>query len=90
MIFCSRENIEHIKNAIVVKTDLKPTEIFANMSTEKRTFTLFNFIEGTSDILLATDLISRGINLGKAVDAIISFDIEDPQTEIARMCRSNK
>lgn len=64
--------------------------MYAGLSTEKRNLVLLNFREGASNFLIATDLISRGINLGKPVDTIISFDIEEPEDELSRICRSNK
>jgi superfamily II DNA/RNA helicase len=38
---------------------------------------LFNYIDCKSNLLITTDVTSRGINFGKEIDSIISFDMGD-------------
>jgi len=51
---------------------------------------LFNFIEGRSNVLITTDVTSRGFNFGKEVDTIVSYDMGKMEEEISRITRSNK
>ena len=61
------------------------------MSTEKRMLVLLNFQQGASNVLISTDLTSRGIDFGLAVDTVVSFDLsKNEHEEMARICRANK
>ena len=90
VIYCQKEHLELIKTVITTKTQLRHTDISASMSTEQRMLSLLNFSEGMHDILISTDLTCRGIDFGKPIDTIISFDIGDKQSEVSRMCRMNR
>jgi superfamily II DNA/RNA helicase len=37
---------------------------------------LFDFCSGRNNLLITTDITSRGLNFGKEVDTIISFDMD--------------
>src|SRR5947208_12646759 len=68
--------------------DIECREIHGNLAQNKRDRVMKNFRTGKFDVLVATDLASRGIDVAD-ISHIINFDIpEDPEVYVHRVGRT--
>lgn len=68
----------------------KVGELYGDKSQSARQMTLNDFKTGEIDILIATDVAARGLDI-KDLDAVINFDIPDqPETYVHRIGRTGR
>jgi ATP-dependent RNA helicase DeaD len=66
----------------------KTTMIHGDLSQKQRNSAIYRFRNGTEDILVATDIVARGIDV-PAVGHVINYDVpEDPDTYFHRIGRT--
>ncbi len=74
----------------LLKNNYKVTSIHGDKSQSERQEALNKFKKGETNILIATDVASRGIDI-KDLDAVINFDIPNiPETYVHRIGRTGR
>lgn len=91
VVFCSRK--ESVKNLSreLNKSGIKNEEIHSNLEQAERGNVMLNFRNGKTHILIATDILSRGIDI-EDIDLVINYDVphdgEDYVHRIGRTARA--
>ncbi|MDB5229060.1 MAG: box helicase [Bacteroidota bacterium] len=91
VVFCSRK--ESVKNLSreLNKSGIKNEEIHSNLEQAERGNVMLNFRNGKTHILVATDILSRGIDI-EDIDLVINYDVphdgEDYVHRIGRTARA--
>ncbi len=86
--FCSTKDSAKALNRSLKKLDLSVEEIHSDLDQKKRNEILNQFKAKKLNILVATDVISRGIDI-EDIDLVINFDIpNDPADYIHRIGRT--
>ena len=90
LLFCnSKRKAEWLKEQLL-NENFTVSCIHSDLSQVQRDRTMKNFRVGTSRILIATDVIARGIDV-QQVEIVINFDIpRDIETYIHRIGRSGR
>ena len=91
LIFCSSKNSVKELNRELTKTGLPVNEIHSDLEQEKREEVLMHFKSGRLQILVATDILSRGIdidNIGLVLNYDVPHDGEDYVHRIGRTARA--
>lgn len=91
VVFCSRK--ESVKNLSkeLNRARIKNEEIHSDLEQDEREKVLLNFRSGKTHIIVATDVISRGIDI-EDIDLVINYDVpndgEDYVHRIGRTARA--
>lgn len=91
LIFCSSKNSVKELNRELKKTGLPVDEIHSDLEQVKREEVLMHFKSGRLQILVATDILSRGIdidNIGLVLNYDVPHDGEDYVHRIGRTARA--
>jgi ATP-dependent RNA helicase RhlE len=91
LIFCSSKNSVKELNRELKKTKLAVDEIHSDLEQDKREEVLMHFKSGRLQILVATDILSRGIdidNIGLVLNYDVPHDGEDYVHRIGRTARA--
>ena len=91
LIFCSSKNSVKELNRQLKKTGLPVDEIHSDLEQDKREEVLMHFKSGRLQILVATDILSRGIdidNIGLVLNYDVPHDGEDYVHRIGRTARA--
>lgn len=90
LVFC---NMKHRVDSVVKKLrsmGLKAEGIHGNLSQNKRTSVMAGFRRGDLNILVATDIAARGIDV-VGIDAVINYDVPmDPEYYVHRIGRTGR
>lgn len=91
VVFCSKkENVKKLSRDLN-REGIKNEEIHSDLEQAERENVLLNFRSGKSHIIVATDVISRGIDI-EDIDLVINFDVphdgEDYVHRIGRTARA--
>jgi superfamily II DNA/RNA helicase len=90
IIFCNSINKVKWLEIELTKANFTITTLHSQMSQQERNTTMQDFREGTTRILLTTDLLSRGIDI-PAVNMVINYDLpSDKETYIHRIGRCGR
>jgi ATP-dependent RNA helicase RhlE len=91
LIFCSSKSSVKQLNRDLQKTGLLVDEIHSDLEQDKREDVLMKFKSGRLPILVATDILSRGIDIDN-IDLVINYDVphdgEDYVHRIGRTARA--
>jgi ATP-dependent RNA helicase RhlE len=91
LIFCSRKQSVKQLAAALHRSKFNVNEIHSDLEQEQRTDVLNGFASGRIPILVATDVLSRGIDID-TIDLVINYDIphdaEDYVHRIGRTARA--
>ncbi len=88
IVFCKTKHGAEKLAAKLERDGIECREIHGNLNQSKRDRVMKNFRTGKFDVLVATDLASRGIDVAD-ISHIINFDIpEDPEVYIHRVGRT--
>ncbi len=91
LIFCSSKNSVKELNRELKKTRLAVDEIHSDLEQDKREEVLMHFKSGRLQVLVATDILSRGIdidNIGLVINYDVPHDGEDYVHRIGRTARA--
>lgn len=73
---------------------LKSEEYYADLTSEERSLSLSNFDKGMSNILVSSELGSRGLDFSLPVDCIIEYNLAENITHfinrVGRTARNGK
>lgn len=91
IIFCSKkENVKKLSRELI-RSGINNQEIHSDLEQAEREQVLLNFRSGKTPILVATDILSRGIDI-EDIDLVINFDVphdgEDYVHRIGRTARA--
>jgi superfamily II DNA/RNA helicase len=91
VVFCSRKESVKKLSRELNQSGIKNEEIHSNLEQPEREKVLLNFRNGKTHILVATDILSRGIDI-EDIDLVINFDVpndgEDYVHRIGRTARA--
>lgn len=75
---------------ILRRRGIKAAEIHSDLDQHQRDETVHNFRNGTVDVLVATDLLARGIDIDE-VSLVINFDVpREPESYVHRIGRTGR
>ena len=91
VVFCSRkENVKKLSRELN-RSGIKNEEIHSDLEQQMREQVLLNFRSGKTAIIIATDVISRGLDI-EDIDLVINYDVpndgEDYVHRIGRTARA--
>ena len=93
IIFCSTRHIVDIINTNLVRQNIKSQALHGGMTQNKRKYVIDAFHSGKLDVLVASDVAARGLDI-KNVNLIINYDIPKTSLEyvhrIGRTARAGK
>lgn len=88
----SKQKVKEINHAML-RMHLKCGEMHSDLSQAERDKVMFNFKSGNIDILIATDIVARGIDIDD-IEMVINYDVphdaEDYVHRIGRTARANR
>ncbi|MCL2504354.1 MAG: DEAD/DEAH box helicase [Coriobacteriia bacterium] len=88
LVFTKMKNRADFVKTILDRDGLRVTCIHANRSQQQRERALSRFRSGRIDILVATDIIARGIDISD-IDHVINYDVpENPEDYVHRIGRT--
>ncbi len=88
IVFCSRKQNVKTLAAVLHRAKFAVEEIHSDLEQDKREQALLNFKNGKSNILVATDILSRGIDI-EDIDLVINYDVpNDGEDYIHRIGRT--
>ncbi len=91
VVFCSRKESVKKLSRELNQAGIKNEEIHSNLEQAERENVLLNFRNGRTSILIATDILSRGIDI-EDIDLVVNFDVpndgEDYVHRIGRTARA--
>jgi ATP-dependent RNA helicase RhlE len=91
LVFCSSKNSVKQLNRDLQRAKLSVDEIHSDLEQDKREDVLMQFKSGRLQILVATDILSRGIDIDN-IDLVINYDVphdgEDYVHRIGRTARA--
>ncbi|WP_341840032.1 DEAD/DEAH box helicase [Chitinophaga caseinilytica] len=88
IVFCSRKQNVKTLTAVLSRAKYAVEEIHSDLEQDKREQALLNFKNGKSNILVATDILSRGIDI-EDIDLVINYDVpNDGEDYIHRIGRT--
>ncbi len=90
IFFSSKDKVKRTYKEIA-QSKMRVVQIHADLTQEERTQALLDFKNGKVDVLLATDLVARGIDVD-GIDLVVNFDVpfhfEDYVHRIGRTARA--
>jgi ATP-dependent RNA helicase RhlE len=91
VVFCnSKQSVKQL-NFDLIRAKINAAEIHSDLQQEERETTLMHFTSGKIRVLVATDLLSRGVDID-GIDAVINYDAprdaEDYVHRIGRTARA--
>lgn len=90
IIFCSRKKDVDVLAKELRKQNLKAQGMHSNLEQSKREDVLREFKNRNFNILVATDIMSRGIDID-AIDMVINYDVPgDPEDYVHRIGRTGR
>lgn len=99
IIFVNTKDFCETVYNVLKKNGLKPTIMFGRMENEERDEMMRKFRNGEVNVIIATDMLSRGIDVPE-VDVVINFDVPtkgyketthgDPETYMHRIGRAGR
>jgi ATP-dependent RNA helicase DDX19/DBP5 len=101
IIFVNTKDFCETVYDVLRKNGLKPTIMFGKMEKEERDEMMRKFRNGEVNVIIATDMLSRGIDVPE-VDVVINFDVPtkkernsnqahgDPETYMHRIGRAGR
>ena len=90
MIFCNTKAMTDTLAENLIKHGFKALALHGDLKQAQRTSVMNNFKSGRSDILIATDVAARGIDV-ENIDCIINFDIpQNTEYYIHRIGRTGR
>lgn len=90
MIFCNTKKMVDELCEELNKHDIKATSLHGDMKQEFRSRVMEQFRNGTSPVLIATDVAARGIDVDD-IDLVVNFDIpQDMEYYIHRVGRTGR
>ena len=88
LIFCSQKQGVKQLRAILTGAKFSVEEIHSDLDQEKREQALLDFKNKKFKILVATDILSRGIDI-EDIDVVINYDVpRDPEDYVHRIGRT--
>ncbi|WP_366941033.1 C-terminal helicase domain-containing protein [uncultured Chitinophaga sp.] len=88
IVFCSRKQNVKTLAAVLRRGKFTVEEIHSDLEQDKREQSLLNFKNGKSKVLVATDILSRGIDI-EDIDLVINYDVpNDGEDYIHRIGRT--
>jgi translation initiation factor 4A len=90
IIYCNtRRKVEYLTDSMIDK-GFSVSQIHGDMEQRERTYVMNNFRNGKTRVLIATDIIARGIDV-QQVSLVINYDIpKDKECYIHRIGRSGR
>lgn len=90
IIYCNtRRKVEYLTDSMIAK-GFSVSQIHGDMEQRERTYVMNNFRNGKTRVLIATDIIARGIDV-QQVSLVINYDIpKDKECYIHRIGRSGR
>jgi len=79
IVFCSRKKIAHKLLLLLALAGVEARELHGNLSQKQRLDALEDFRTRAAEVLVATDLASRGLDI-KGVKTVINFRMPDQMT----------
>jgi translation initiation factor 4A len=90
IIYCNSQRIVEILNNKLLQNNFTVSYIHGNMSSSEREITMSKFRNGTTKVLIATDLLGRGIDI-QQVSVVINYDVPTKvESYIHRIGRSGR
>lgn len=89
IVFVSSSSSAGVISKALNSLDLNSEPLFGNMTQSERKNCMKNFREKKFEILIATDVASRGLDIPE-IDLIINYDIPDPKTYTHRVGRTGR
>ncbi len=86
IVFAREKRTAHRLRLLIGLAGLSCCELHGNLSQEQRMQSLEDFKEGRTDILVATDIASRGIDV-PCVDTVVNFEAPKTLSECAARAR---
>lgn len=88
----SKQKVKEINRALL-KMKVKSGEMHSDLTQEERDEVMFRFKSGEIDVLIATDIVSRGIDIDD-IELVINYDVphdaEDYVHRIGRTARADR
>ncbi len=90
LVFCrTKQRVDDVKRALAA-VGIEVAEMHADRTQKARVKALERFREGKVRVLVATDIMSRGIDVSD-IDAVINFDVPlDPEDYVHRIGRTGR
>lgn len=90
LVFCrTKQRVDDVKRALSA-AGIKVAEMHADRTQKARVKALERFREGKVRVLVATDIMSRGIDVS-GIDAVVNFDVPlDPEDYVHRIGRTGR
>lgn len=90
IIYCNSQRIVEILNNKLLQNNFTVSYIHGNMTSSERELTMSQFRNGTTKVLITTDLLGRGIDI-QQVSVVINYDIPSKiESYIHRIGRSGR
>jgi superfamily II DNA/RNA helicase len=93
LIFCSKKSKVKEVNRALISMHINSGEMHSDLSQAERDEMMYCFKAGTVDVLVATDILSRGIDIDD-ISMVINYDVphdaEDYVHRIGRTARADK
>lgn len=93
IIFCGKKQKVKEINRALAKLKVNSGEMHSDLSQEERNEVMFQFKSGATDVLVATDILSRGIDIDDITTVInydVPHDVEDYVHRIGRTARADR
>lgn len=93
IIFCGKKQKVKEINRALAKLKVNSGEMHSDLSQEERNEVMFQFKRGATDVLVATDILSRGIDIDDITTVInydVPHDVEDYVHRIGRTARADR
>lgn len=90
LVFCrTKQRVDDVRRALAA-AGIEAAEMHADRTQKERIKALERFREGKARVLVATDIMSRGIDVS-GIDAVINFDVPlDPEDYVHRIGRTGR
>ncbi len=93
IIFCGKKQKVKEINRSLTRMKINSDEMHSDLSQEERNEVMFRFKSGITDVLVATDILSRGIDIDDITTVInydVPHDVEDYVHRIGRTARADR
>ncbi len=90
IIYCNSQRIVEMLNEKLLQNNFTVSYIHGNMTSSEREITMSDFRNGNTKVLIATDLLGRGIDI-QQVSVVINYDVPTKiESYIHRIGRSGR
>ncbi|KAF7698641.1 ATP-dependent rRNA helicase RRP3 [Cucumispora dikerogammari] len=89
IVFVNSSTATRVISKCLDENKMKNKFLYGDLDQTERKETIFSFRRGDFKILIATDLVSRGLDVPQ-VELIINFDISDAKTHVHRIGRTSR